>query len=172
MKIINTSSRLFIITLMICAFFTTAHARTDDSEKPIHISADSAELNDKTGVSIYHGNVKMMQGTTILQGQEITVHAKNNVVGKMIAIGDLATYQETTDEGDIIYAQSEKMIHHINEKKIELFRQAKITQLDNVITSEYIKYLTEEGLIDTGTKLDRVNITITPQSELSNDNAE
>jgi lipopolysaccharide export system protein LptA len=64
------------------------------------------------------------------------------------------------------------MIHNANKNKIELFRQAKITQLGNVIRSEYIKYLTDQGLIDSGTSNDRVNITIIPQSKLFDDDTQ
>ena len=159
------SRAIFIFSLFICANIANhAFARTDDSEKPIHITADTAELNDKTGVSIYRGDVEMIQGTTILTGDIITVYTKNNQVVKMISVGNLATYQETTDDGDIVYAESEEMIHNSAEKKIELFRRGKITQVGNVIKSDYILYLTEEGLIDTGTKKDRIQITIQPNS--------
>ncbi len=164
MKIAYCLSRLLTI-LLVCTALSHAHARSDDSEQPIHISADTAELNDKTGVSIYTGNVEMIQGTTILRGDKITVYTQDNEVQRMIALGDLATYQETNDDGDIVYAESEKMIHNAKEKKIELFRRAKITELDNVIRSDYIKYMTALGLMDTGTKSDRVNITIMPKSK-------
>lgn len=159
----------FVIVCLLCIAFTLAFARSDDSEQPIHISADNAELNDKTGVSVYTGNVEMIQGTTILRGDEITVHTKDNEVEKIIAVGDLATYQETNDDGDIVYAQSEKMVRDTLKEKIELFRRAKITELDNVIQSDYIKYMTSLGLIDTGTQSDRVNITIMPKSKTFND---
>lgn len=167
MYVESMSAKIFlIITLLISlCVLQNASARTDDSEKPIHITADSAELNEKSGVSIYRGDVKMVQGTTILQGDIITVYTSNDEVDKMISIGDLATYQETTDDGDIVYAESEEMIHNSAEKKIELFRRGKITQVGNIIRSDYILYLTEEGLIDTGTKKDRIEITIQPKSK-------
>ncbi|OUV62843.1 MAG: lipopolysaccharide transport periplasmic protein LptA [Gammaproteobacteria bacterium TMED119] len=164
------SSFIRLCTIMLaCSVLGLAHARSDDSEQPIHISADKAELNDKTGISVYVGNVEMIQGTTILKGDRITVYTEDNEVLRMIAIGDLATYQETNDDGDIVYAESEEMIHNAKEKKIELFRRAKITELDNVIRSDYIKYLTALGLMDTGTQSDRVNITIMPQSKTFDD---
>jgi len=158
--------------MLMCVVSSTSHARSDDSEQPIQISANTAELNDKSGVSIYRGDVVMIQGTTILKGDKITVHTENNAVSRIIAFGDLATYQETTDEGDVVYAESEEMVHNANKNKIELFRQAKITQLGNVIRSGYIRYLSDQGLIDTGTKKDRVNITIIPQSKLFNDDTQ
>ena len=163
---------LLLLALITYVFASSqAFARSDDSEKPIHITADTAELNDKTGVSIYRGDVEMVQGTTILTGDVITVYTKDGQVSKMISIGELATYQETTDDGDIVYAESEEMIHNSAEKKIELFRRGKITQVGNVIKSDYILYLTEEGLSDTGTKKDRINIIIQPKSNLFEEDA-
>ena len=160
----NTKISLLITLLILLCVANNVTARTDDSEKPIHITADSAELNEKSGVSIYRGDVKMVQGTTILTGDIVTVYTANDEVDKMISVGDLATYQETTDDGDIVYAESEEMIHNGTEKKIELFRRGKITQEGNIIRSEYILYLTEEGLIDTGTTKDRIEITIQPKA--------
>jgi lipopolysaccharide export system protein LptA len=168
----NNKVFLLLVIFACSSTFSTVNARSDDSEKPIHITADTAELNDKTGVSIYRGDVEMVQGTTILTGDIITVYTKNNEVTKMISVGNLATYQETTDDGDIVYAESEEMIHNSTEKKIELFRKAKITQVGNVIKSDYILYLTEEGLIDTGTKKDRIQITIQPKSSVIEKDAE
>lgn len=165
----NTKPYITLVLFTSLILSNNLYARSDDSEKPIHITADTAELNDKTGVSIYRGDVEMVQGTTILTGDKITVYTVNNDVTKMISIGDLATYQETTDDGDIVYAESEEMIHNSAEKKIELFRRGKITQVGNVIKSDYILYLTEEGLIDTGTKQDRIKITIQPKSNLAQD---
>ena len=159
-----------ILILTTTIFSHSAFARSDDSEKPIQITADTAELNDKTGVSIYRGDVEMVQGTTILTGDTITVYTVDNQVTKMISVGQLATYQETTDDGDIVYAEAEEMIYFRNEKKVEMFRKAMVTQLDNIIRSEYILYLTEEGFIDTGTREDRVNITIQPESKLFEEN--
>ena len=163
------NTNIILLTALIIAFgsFNNAHARSDDGEKPIHITADTAELNDKTGVSIYRGDVEMIQGTTILHGDVITVYTTNGEVDKMISVGNLATYQETSDDGDIVYAESEEMIYNSAEKKVELFRKAKVTQVGNVIRSDYILYLTEEGLIDTGTKKDRIKIVIQPKSNLS-----
>ena len=92
--------------LLICLLLTqiigvnNAMARSDDRDKPIHITADTAELNDKTGISIYRGDVKMVQGTTILTGDIVTIHSNEATVEKVISIGNLATYQETTDDGE------------------------------------------------------------------------
>ncbi len=159
--------------LIVCSLFVLlnlhsalALARPDDRDKPIHITADTAELNDKTGISVYRGDVEMVQGTTILTGDVITIHSPDKKVNRVISVGDLATYQETTTDGHVVYAEAEEMVYNRLENKIELFRRGKVTQQDNVFRSEHIVYLIEEELIDAGTPKDRVNITILPESEI------
>ena len=141
------------------------HARSDDSEQPLHITADTAELNDKTGISIYRGNVRMVQGTTIITGDTVTVFMLERKVSKMISLGELATYQETADDGDILFSEAEEMHFYKLEDRVELFRRGKITENDNVFHSEHIIYYLEDGLIDAGTKTDLVNITIMPDTQ-------
>ena len=145
-----------------------AYARSDDSEQPLHITADTAELNDKTGISIYRGNVRMVQGTTIITGDTVTIFMLERKVSKMISLGELASYQETADDGDILFSEAEEMHFYKLEDRVELFRRGKITENDSVFHSEHIIYYLDEGLIDAGTKTDRVEIMIMPNTETGN----
>ena len=145
-----------------------AYARSDDSEQPLHITADTAELNDKTGISIYRGNVRMVQGTTIITGDTVTIFMLQRKVSKMISLGELASYQETADDGDILFSEAEEMHFYKLEDRVELFRRGKITENDSVFHSEHIIYYLDEGLIDAGTKTDRVEIMIMPNTETGN----
>ena len=158
---------LLVLLLSLSIGLGKAHARSDDSEQPLHITADIAELNDKTGISIYHGNVRMVQGTTIITGDSVSVFTQERKVSKMISLGELATYQETADDGDILFSEAEEMHFYKLEDRVELFRRGKITENDSVFQSEHIIYYLEDGLIDAGTKTDRVNITIMPSTETS-----
>ena len=46
---------------------------SDDRNQPMHIEADRASLNEKTGISTYEGNVHVQQGTLNLRGDRMTV---------------------------------------------------------------------------------------------------
>ena len=162
--LMSNKIQILLVAFLQIAAVNAVSARSDDRDKPIHITADTAELNDKTGISIYRGDVEMVQGTTVLTGDVITVHAPDKKIDKVVSVGNLATYRETTDDGKVVYAESEEMIYNRTENKIDLFRRAKITEEDNVFRSEHIVYYIEEELIDAGTTSDRVNITILPDS--------
>jgi len=107
----------------------------------------------------------MVQGTTIITGDTVTVFMIDRKVSKMISLGELATYQETANDGDILFSEAEEMHFYKLEDRVELFRRGKITENDNVFHSEHIIYYLEDGLIDAGTKTDRVNITIMPATQ-------
>lgn len=168
---------LVVLVLMQCVIVETLFARADDRDQPIHITADTAELNDKTGISIYRGDVVMIQGTTTLTGDVVTIHTQDGEVNKVISVGELATYEETTDDGEEIYAEAEEMIYNRLESKIDLFRRAKVTEEDNIFRSEHIRYFIEEELIEAGSpsvgnQKKRVNMTIIPDSKILKDDVE
>ena len=74
--------KLATIFLVHSILITSAIALTDDSTKPINIQADSAEINDATGISTYRGNVKITQGSTVLTGDIVTLETANKKVQK------------------------------------------------------------------------------------------
>ena len=104
-----------ILFLMIAVLFSNwAAARTDDATKPINIKADSAEINDLTGVSVYRGNVKITQGSMQLTGEKVVLETANKKVQKITAEGNLSTFKQTTDDGKLINAEAKKMVYKIN----------------------------------------------------------
>ena len=61
MKFASATAVLFATTLSLLSGL--AHALPSDSQQPINIQADSAEMDDKRGVAIYRGDVIITQGT-------------------------------------------------------------------------------------------------------------
>ena len=168
--LISRPTYLFLALIAI-SIHLCAHARSDDRDKPIRINADTAELNDKTGISIYTGDVVITQGTAKLTGDVVTIHAPNNEVEKIIADGNLATYQETTDEGKVVYSEAEQIVYYQASEKIEMFRRVKITQEENVFRGQYVIYYVDTEIIEAGRPQsgERVDITIQPEKKNTNE---
>ena len=96
---LNTMLKITTVFLLVFTFSSNVIALTDDSTKPINIQADSAEINDDTGISTYRGNVKITQGSTILTGDIVILETANKKVKKIISEGKLSTFKQTTDDG-------------------------------------------------------------------------
>src|SRR5690554_7907613 len=74
-----------------CLLPAMASALPSDSEQPIHIQADTAELDDKKGTAIYRGDVVITQGTLKITGHTVTLvqgkDRKSVVEGKRVDLG-------------------------------------------------------------------------------------
>jgi len=155
---------LFLVTLSIVSQY--AFALTDDSSQPINIQADSAEINDATGISTYRGNVTITQGSTVLTGDIVILETANKKVQKIISEGNLSTYKQTTDDGKKINAEAEKMVYSITDNKIVLTTNAKLTEAGNTFASDKITFYTDKEIVTAGSSTgnDRVNITVFPET--------
>ncbi len=155
---------IFIFVSFLCS--GDIWALTDDSTKPINIQADSAEINDATGVSTYRGNVKITQGSMQLTGDLVILETANKKVQKIIAEGNLSTFKQTTDDGRLINAEAEKMIYSITGNKIVLIKNAKLTEAGNTFASDRITFFTDKEIVKAGSSTgnDRVNITVFPET--------
>ncbi|NNC67824.1 MAG: lipopolysaccharide transport periplasmic protein LptA [Gammaproteobacteria bacterium] len=158
--------KITTIFLLVFAFSSNSIALTDDSTKPINIQADSAEINDDTGISTYRGNVKITQGSTILTGDIVILETANKKVKKIISEGKLSTFKQTTDDGRKINAEAEKMVYSITGNKIVLTKNAKLTEAGNTFSSDKITFYTDKEIVTAGSSSgnDRVNITVFPET--------
>jgi len=142
---------------------------TGDTTQPIHIEADKAEYDDKTGVSIYRGKVRLIQGSMVLTGDKVTITAPEQQLQKIVAEGSkdhLSTFKMLRDDGEAVYAEAEFMEYDLSKHRILLLRHAWVEQSGNKIASERILYDTVKETVDAGdvSKGSRVKMTITPGS--------
>lgn len=141
-------------------------AYSDDSSKPISIKADSAEIDDTTGTSIYRGNVRVAQGSMLLTGDKVVLESVNKKVQKIISEGNLSTFRQTMDDGKTVHAEAKKMVYDISKKEIILTRNAKLTEAGNTFASDSIVFHVDKKTVSGGspTGNKRVNITVLPET--------
>ncbi len=142
-------------------------ALSSDRDQPMTIEADRVELDDTKGISTYHGNVKVVQGTLVLTGDLMTVHSKGNDVQKVIMLGTPATYRQRPDGKDEdVSAESQRMEYYTDPERVILLKQAEVLQRGDVLRSERIEYDIARDQVNAGTSRpdERVHITIQPRS--------
>jgi len=64
-----------------------AAALESDRQQPIQVQADSVELDNRTGVSTYRGNVVLEQGTLHLEADLLKVYRGNDELDRIEAEG-------------------------------------------------------------------------------------
>lgn len=158
------------IPLLLCLGCSTlphlAAALSSDRNQPMYVEADRADIDDKQGVSVYHGNVKITQGTLQLTADELTVTTKNGDIVKAIALGKPATYRQRPDnKPQDVEAEALRMEYYADEQKIILLQKAVVRQAGDTFRSERIHYdiATDKVNAGAGSPSDRVRITIQPK---------
>jgi len=140
-----------------------------DTSQPMHIEADRATLNEKTGNSIYEGNVHVQQGTLVLEGSKMTVQISNNDIDTIILTGNPATYRQRPDGKDTDqHAEAQRIEYHAAEDRIILLDNARVWQSGaEEFRSDRIVFNLKSNTVNAGGSKpgDRVRITLQPGSK-------
>ncbi|ARU32564.1 lipopolysaccharide transport periplasmic protein LptA [Sulfuriferula sp. AH1] len=77
-----------------------ALAEQADRTKPVNLEADSVTVDDLHKVSIYVGNVILLQGTMTLKADRIEVHQDGEGFNKATAFGNPVYFRQKQDNSD------------------------------------------------------------------------
>jgi lipopolysaccharide export system protein LptA len=150
------------------------HALSSDSEQPIEIEADFAELDETEGRTIYRGNVIVVQGSIRMTGDLLRVNLDDqNELQDAYLEGQPAVFKQRPDnsENDIV-GRALTIEYHSKENLLYLIREARVTRGEELFEGHRISYDTERSIItahaeetaDAGQGR-RVRIVIPPQKK-------
>lgn len=158
------------ISLLLClgciSLPNLAPALSSDRNQPMNIEADRADIDDKSGISVYRGNVNITQGTTRLTADELTVTTKDGDIIKSIAVGQPATYRHRPDnKPDDVEAEALRIEYYADQQKVILLKNARVQQAGDTFRSDRIHYDIAQDKVNAGdgSPGDRVRITIQPK---------
>lgn len=118
-----------------------AQALTADQSQPINIEADTADIDDRAGTTIYRGNVIVTQGSIRLTGDTVTVYSPGRTLQKVTAQGNPANFQQRPDnKSEDMRAQSRTMEYLIDAEKLILLEDAHLWQGGDKISGNRIDY--------------------------------
>lgn len=162
------------LLLLLCALWlsTPVHALPSDKEQPIHISANSAQLDRKKRTATYSGDVKLKQGTLEISADQIIIHTNtNDEVEKMEALGKPARYQQKPAENQAtITAQANSIRYTLTNEQLLLLEDAFLEQENGAsISGNRIDYDIRKEIMKAAGKNDaqqpqRIEIIIPPQT--------
>jgi lipopolysaccharide export system protein LptA len=170
--------RCVLASLFFFIVFSQAYGLSSDFEQPIEIEADFAELDDEKGVTVYIGNVIVVQGSIVMTGDRLTAHfTPERELENAVLEGRLATFKQTPDLGEQdIEGEAEVVEMNAFQNIFYLTGKAKVTQGKRLTQGHRISYDTERSLAtaraakgrDFGDKFDskergRVRIIIPPR---------
>ncbi|PLY16523.1 MAG: lipopolysaccharide transport periplasmic protein LptA [Sedimenticola sp.] len=164
MRLNNTCNRNSWLFAALLLLNTTAFALESDKDQPIGIEADSVEIDDGTGQSIYKGNVILTQGSIRITASSITVTQTNGVTSKVVANGNPVTFKQDGDQGSgTIKGKAKQAEYLANSDTLFLIGDAELTQGKDSFKSDRITYDRAKAVVKAGASAkgkERVKVTI------------
>ncbi|WP_370637201.1 lipopolysaccharide transport periplasmic protein LptA [Legionella sp. 16cNR16C] len=148
-----------------------AEAMPDDREQLLQLSADQADLNEKTHRGEYRGAVELDQGTTHLRATKaVTEGNQQNKLVVAIAMGsakDQAHYwTQTAQDKPLLHAYANTIRYYPERHLIELIGNARVVQGDNSFSAPKISYDTlKQHVISEPAGKERTTIIIHPEKK-------
>lgn len=138
--------------------------------EPIYLDADTAEVDNITGISVYTGNVIMTQGERRVTGDRMTVHTRDNQeLEKIIVEGRPAVWTEQPGNGgDLLQGEAPRMEYYAaGPERVVLLQGGKVIRGRNTVTGETIEYNLETEVARARGKdsEERIRITLFPDDQ-------
>ncbi len=154
----------FITGIGVVLFSTGLVALPEDAAQPIHIQADSLEMDQQAQRGVYRGSVRVDQGTLRVTADEMIVEIRDNKVIKITASGNPAHYQQQLEDNEgQVEADASIIIYHTLEERLDLRGNALLTQEGNEISGDYIRYDIVAGKVDVQAEKDgRIRVKLEP----------
>ncbi len=117
-------------------------ALSTDSEQPIHIEADQADLDENRRVTIYQGSVVIVQGSMRIDADRVDFfYNEERGLDKAVALGNPARYEQMPDDSeDLVRARALRMEYYASKNLLYLLKDAKVTQSGDTVPGDRIIY--------------------------------
>ena len=130
---------LLLLTLLLAG--GPALAEKADRSKPVNIEADSVTVDDLRKVSVYLGNVVLVQGTMTLHADKIVVHQDAAGFNSATAYGKPVSFRQKRDGSDeYIEGYADRMQYDGKPGTLQLFDNAHLKRGADDLRGSYISY--------------------------------
>jgi len=138
-------------------------ARQSDFSKPIDVSADRSEYDEKAGVQVLIGNVEITQGTMQIRADRIAITLRNNQLSSIEGSGSPIQFQQENEAGELVTGKAANIKYNAEDGSLVLTGSATLTQPRQRLQSERIVFnSTEQKVSAEGGEQGRVSIRIQP----------
>jgi lipopolysaccharide export system protein LptA len=143
------------------------HGLSTDKDQPIHLEADSVEIDEASGISIYQGNVIITQGSLKLWADKMWIHRSNGVTKKIITEGNPTHFRQLMDNSqEEVKGSAKRAEFFLDVDEMHLTQDAILEQSQDTFQSDRIIFLRSKSQVKAGTSAqgaERVRVIIEPQ---------
>ncbi len=158
-----------ILYAVLLCFSVSAFALESDARQPITIDSNQATYDEKKAVSIYTGNVILVQGSLRVKSDKLIVYLQGGDVRKLVASGKPARFRQIPAPGkDEIKGKALTAEYYPDKELLILLKDAVVWQGNNTYTSEIIKYDSKNAIVKAGEQSSdskRVRVILQPKKK-------
>ena len=147
-------------------------ALDSDREQAIEVEADRLEVREQENISIYEGNVRLIQGSLNISSDRLVIHFNDaNELTLMEMTGKPARFRQLDNEQQEMLGEAEQIDYTESESWLLLRRSAYFNHAGDVIRSDSIRINTDTNGIEAGGTQsdDRVKMVIKPRQNQAPD---
>lgn len=144
-----------------------AFALPEDRKQPINLQANEASFDQRTGVSIYQGQVEVSQGSMKLAADKATIYFnQDGVFQRMEAVGKPTRFSyQPSRKKPPIDGVGDRIEYNAVTAKVVVSGNAKFTQGGDSFSGSQIEYDLNTDVVSANSKPgNRVQFTIQPRS--------
>lgn len=139
------------------------YALKDDAEQPINIRARSVDVNEKTGLAVYKGDVYLVQGSLQMRAERMEVSTRASKTEKIRAFGNPVHMRTRSDKNEDLSVTTKRADYHVASKNIDLYGDVVLRRDGDVMTGAVFHYnLAEHRFTAEGDAKAQVSVTIQP----------
>ncbi len=124
-----------LIIILLFAWLTVGSAA-----EPIDIEADRASFDERAGVSLFQGDVRLQRGDLSITADKITLYRKTGRLERAVAEGKPARYTQKLPDGETILAEARTIEYLTLSEELHLSGAAELRRGRNRFTGERIIY--------------------------------
>lgn len=162
-------AKAILCLALISGLQAPAWSLESDSSQPIYIEADGATYDDKTGVSVYTGQVEVTQGSMLLNSDKLVVYTKDRKPYKFVATGEPVTFKQTPKPGaEDVHGRALTAEYYTDTELLVMIEKAVVWQGKDTYASERIEYDRKNAIVKAGqasSRGKRVHITLHPKEK-------
>ncbi len=146
---LNANNLRWVGAVFLLAATTSVWALSTDSQQPVEITADFAELDDESGRTTYLGNVVVVQGSIRMTGDRLRASFDvERQLEDVFVDGKSAFFKQTPDGGkEDIEGYALEIEYHAKKDQLVLIKDARLTQGARLFEGYRINYDTKRSII-------------------------
>lgn len=113
----------------------------EDRDQPLQVSAASVHMDEKTGLTVYRGNVVLVQGGLRIEADRLEARMRGQQLETVTAIGRPVRVRALLDNRkEELKASAERLVYHANARALELSGNVSLNRGGDQFSAQTLRY--------------------------------